>query len=69
VTILRQIENEESRKPINLNFLAGKQITLTDLVDGTEREPTVSKDGTVDFSIPNAGGFAFVQYEVQGSGN
>ncbi len=66
VTILRQIENGESQKSINLHFLAGKQITLTDLVTGAKRELQVAEDGAISFSITDAGGFQFVAYQIEG---
>ena len=64
ITILRQIENTEADESIALRFLAGKSIALTDLLTGKKEVVQIGKDGTVDFTIPDAGGFLFVKYEV-----
>jgi hypothetical protein len=65
ITILRQLENTESSKSLALKFLAGNTITLTDLVRGKKKVVEIGKDGTVDFSIPDAGGFLFLEYQVR----
>lgn len=62
--LFRQRLNCEPVRTLTLEFLTGKTIRLTDLIQRSQRELTVGPDGGTEFEIPEAPGFAFMEYQV-----
>lgn len=62
--LFRELHNSESNKPIQLKFLAGKKLRISDLKSKQTREVEVSKDGFVTFAIDNPADYSFLKYKV-----
>ncbi len=63
--IYRELNAPEPTGTVNVRFLAGQTLELTDLRDGATRTVTVAADGAVPFTIDTPADFAFCRYEVQ----
>ncbi len=64
ITLFREIENQESSKTIQLHYLAGQTIELTDLINETTRTVKVDDMGNVEFEITQNPDFRFFKYIV-----
>jgi hypothetical protein len=62
LTIFREHCNQDSTGTVKLPLLAGKPISITDLVSNTSHKATVTANGEVDFEIADAPGFLFYRY-------
>lgn len=62
LTVFREIENANERRAMRLNYLAGKAVTLTDLLSCASRVVEVGADGAVEFSIEKPADFRFLRY-------
>jgi len=63
LTIFRELNNDESKKMIKLEFLENKSLTITNLLDGTQRKIKSDRDGNVEFECDKAPGYLFLKYE------
>ena len=62
--LFRELHNGEVNKPIQLKFLAGKKLKISNLKSKQTKEVEVSKDGFVTFTIANPADYSFLQYKV-----
>lgn len=62
--MFRELHNLDSTKPIQLKFLAGKKIRISDLRHKTTKDVEVSSDGVVAFTIDNPADYSFLRYVV-----
>ncbi|RHU29236.1 hypothetical protein DXD68_07245 [Parabacteroides sp. TM07-1AC] len=62
--LFRELHNGEVNKPIQLKFLAGKKLKISNLKSKQTKEVEVSKDGSVTFTIDNPADYSFLQYKV-----
>ncbi len=62
--LFRELHNGEVNKPIQLKFLAGKKLKISNLKSKQTKEVEVSKDGFVTFTIDNPVDYSFLQYKV-----
>ena len=62
--LFRELHNEEASKPIQLKFLAGKRLKISDLRSRQTQEVEVSKEGFVTFTIDKPADYSFLQYKV-----
>lgn len=62
--LFRELHNGEVNKPIQLKFLAGKKLKISNLKSKQTKEVEVSKDGFVTFTIDNPADYSFLQYKV-----
>ncbi len=65
ITLFRQLENQEPRQRIQLHFVQGRCLTLTNLLTGETQMVTADSEGNVEFSIKNPGGFLFLRCETK----
>jgi len=63
--VYRELHAPEPTGTVNVRFLAGQTLELTDLRDGATRTVTVGADGAVPFTIDTPADFAFFRYEVR----
>lgn len=63
LTIFRELNNEEPTFEMKLEFLAGRSLSITNLMDKKQRVVTVGADGMVEFAIEQAPGYLFLSYE------
>jgi hypothetical protein len=64
ILLFRELHNAESRKSVQLKFLAGKTIRISDLESGMSKLQKVSASGITDFEIKDPGNYLFLQYSV-----
>jgi len=62
--LFRQRLNRNPVTKLSLEFLDGQCIWVRDLVKLSEQELVVSPEGEVEFEIPEAPGFSFLEYQV-----
>ena len=62
LTISGEHCNQVSTGTVKLPLLAGKTLSITDLVSDTSHEATVRASGEVYFEIADAPGFLFYRY-------
>lgn len=62
--LFRELHNGEANKPIQLKFLAGKRLKISNLKSKQTKEVEVSKDGFVTFTIDNPADYSFLRYKV-----
>lgn len=62
--LFREIHNQETEKPLQLKFLAGKTLMVKNLMTGTSEKVKADSQGTVRFSIPQPAGFLYLKYQV-----
>jgi hypothetical protein len=62
VLLFRELHNGETRRGVRLMFLAGQDITLTDLETCEQRTVSVPANGIVEFEMPQAAGYRFLRY-------
>jgi hypothetical protein len=62
--LFRELHNNESVKKLNLKFLAGKTIKITNVETNAVITQKVDHEGNIDFKIMNPAGYLFLQYEV-----
>lgn len=62
--LFRELHNGEVNKPIQLKFLAGKKLKISNLKSKQTKEVEVSRDGFVTFTIDNPADYSFLQYKV-----
>ncbi len=67
ITLFRQIGNHHVNQNIALDFVAGKTLTITNLLTHGIRIVHVPASGMVNFSIPNAPGFLYLSYRINSS--
>jgi hypothetical protein len=63
--VFREINNKENKKKLKLKFLAGKNIKLIDLRNGSMLELMISSDGSLIFELQSPSDFQFYQYAVK----
>jgi hypothetical protein len=63
--VFRELHNTEPKHAIQLKFLAGKTITLTDTKTGVEQTAQVGPDGTVTLEIPQPADYRLLKYSVK----
>lgn len=63
LTIFRELNNSEPAAEIKLEFVAGRSLVITDLMDERRRTVTAGADGRVAFSCESAPGYLFLRYE------
>ena len=64
ILLFREIHNTEPEKSLQLKFLAGKTLTIKNLMTGNTEKKTADKNGTFSFSIEQPADFLFLQYKV-----
>ncbi len=64
ITLFRELKNGESTKNIQLHYLAGKAIEITDLINESVRTVNVDNNGFVEFKISKTPHFKFLKYYV-----
>ena len=62
--LFRELHNKEPVKKIQLKYLAGKTIKITDLRTGEKLIKTADANGYFNFSISHAADFLWLKYEV-----
>ena len=62
--LFRELHNPDSRKEVQLKFLAGKSIRISDIESGKSRIQKVPASGNIEFVIQNPGNYLFLQYSV-----
>lgn len=62
--LFRELHNTQIQKSIQLKFLVGKTIKLTNLETGKSWAQKVLADGNVNFMIKEPGSYQFLQYAV-----
>jgi hypothetical protein len=62
--IFRELHNEQPQRALPLKFLAGKAITLEDLLGGGRRQIRVPADGSIEFEIQRPADYRFYRYTV-----
>ncbi|MFO1491838.1 MAG: hypothetical protein U1F87_13230 [Kiritimatiellia bacterium] len=62
--IFREIHNPDTGRTLQLKFLAGRTLALTDLESGRKRVVKVAPDGSVEFQIADPASYQFLRYEV-----
>ncbi len=65
--IFRELHNDQPEATLKLEGVAGRTLTITDLLSGRSRDVTASASGEVMFEIPEAPGFLFLSYEIKSS--
>ena len=64
--LFRERHNTESKNSVKLKFLAGKTLTLTDILhDVAPRTVAVGADGSVEFEITQPADYRLYRYEVK----
>lgn len=63
LTIFRELNNQESRKSIELHFLANKSLKITNLLTNETFSKTTDELGSVTLEIDKNGDFRFFKYE------
>ena len=64
ITLFRQVNNHHEHHKVALDFVARRTLTITNLLTRTERTVHVPASGKVNFTIPTAPGFLYLQYKV-----
>ncbi|MBX2925118.1 MAG: hypothetical protein KF746_23155 [Chitinophagaceae bacterium] len=64
--LFRELHNKEVVKKIQLKFLAGKTIKITNVKTGVTETKKVDKNGALPFTISNPADFLFLKYDVAG---
>ena len=65
--LFRELHNQEPHRQIQLKFLAGKKISLADLVGGQQRTVRVPNRGNVEFEIQQPAGYRLYKYTIDGN--
>lgn len=63
--IFREMHNPNPKATVQLKFLAGKTLALTNLLTSEKSTVTVAADGTAMFEIPNPADYRLFRYEIQ----
>jgi hypothetical protein len=64
ILLFRELHNTESRKSVQLKFLAGKTIKISDIESGKSRLEKVPESGFIEFSVKDPGNYLFLTYSV-----
>ena len=64
ILLFRELHNAESRKEVQLKFLAGKSIRIADIESGKSRIQKVPASGNIEFIIQKPGNYLFLQYSI-----
>ncbi len=67
LTVFRELHNNSSTHKLDLRFIAGREIRVTNLLTGQRKSLTVGPKGELDLEIPEAPGFLFLKYESTSS--
>ena len=62
--LFRELHNQEPQHAVQLKFLAGKSLLLTNLMSGEHSTITVNKEGNAEFQINDPADFRLLRYEV-----
>lgn len=62
--LFRELHNKEAVKKIQLKFLAGKTIKITNVKTGVTETKKVDKNGALTFTISKPADFLFLKYDV-----
>ena len=68
LTVFRERLNETPEGTLQLSFVDGQSLLLTDLISGEKSVHAIDSDGHVHLSIPESPGFRFYRYEPAPSG-
>ena len=63
--VFRELHNEQKTAKLQLKFLAGKTLTITNLLTGEKSEAQVDGEGKVEFSIDKPADYRFLRYDVK----
>jgi len=63
LTLFRELNNNLTTAEIELDFIAGRSLTITNLMNGEKRTVTAGPDGAIGFTCEQAPGYLFLQYE------
>ena len=63
LTIFRELNNDSTSAEIEVEVVANRTITITNLMDDTQRTVDVGADGKVSFTIDRTPGYLFLRYE------
>ncbi len=62
--LFRELHNKETEKKIQLKFLAGKTIRITNVKTGEIETKRVDKNGMLAFTIARPADFLFLKYDI-----
>lgn len=62
--LFRELHNQDSKKVIELKFLKGKTVTLTNVETGKTFVKKASPDGKIEFSMDKPAGYLFLKYSI-----
>ena len=62
--VFRELHNPDAEHTVALHGVAGRSLTLTDLLTGEARQATATDAGGVTLRVPDAPGFLFVKYAI-----
>jgi hypothetical protein len=64
ILLFRELHNTESRKSVQLKFLSGKTIRISDIESDKSRQQKVPASGIIEFAITQPGNYLFLKYSV-----
>jgi hypothetical protein len=64
ILLFRELHNSDIRKEVQLKFLAGKSVRITDIESGKSRIQKVPSSGNIEFVIKEPGNYLFLQYSI-----
>jgi hypothetical protein len=64
ILLFRELHNMENQKMVQLKFVAGKTIRISDVESGKSRLQKVPGSGNIEFEIKNPGDYLFLRYSV-----
>lgn len=62
--LFRELHNTQPTHSVQLKFVAGKTLQITDLRNQTVREIEVNPEGYATFTIDQPADYAYLQYKV-----
>jgi len=62
--VFREVNNIETERSINLRFLSGQAVKLTNLMTGSEEELQVNDHGMIDLKIVRKADYRFFHFEI-----
>lgn len=63
--MFRELHNQEKIAKVQLKFLAGKKLALTNLMTGEKSKAQVDADGKLECTMDKAADYRMLRYEVK----